>query len=298
MVKLVGDKLNEDAYLADVAGLHYHLTQQGLAGFEVRVQGFSHKLPLLCQRVFTALASGEFTEAAFEREKEALVRKYRNANTQVSKHTNYNRLMALCAQAFHVDTLLTELETMTLGDVTKLVAEMLKSCHIETLVTGNVTRDEAAALAQTHAQTPLGPGCVAPASIRRRDQCVRLPAGVELMHKEAAKNPEDENCGVEIYFQCTEASSYIDRAHVDMLDQILNEPAYNQLRTKEQLGYTVYTGMRLTHGVLGFCFGVVTSEEADARIEAFIATNAVALMAGFTEEEFAKQKVTDCVADD
>jgi nardilysin len=214
----------------------------------------------------------------------------------VSKHANYNRLLALCAQAFHVDTLLEELETMTLTDVTELVTAMLKSCHIEALVMGNVTRDEAASLAKAHAQAPLGTGCVAPASIRRRDQCVRLPAGSELMHKEDAKNPEDENCGVESYFQCTEAASFVDRAHVDMLDQIMSEPAYNQLRTKEQLGYTVYSGMRLTHGVLGFCFGVVsakvTSEEADARIDAFISSTAQAHLDGLTEEEFAKQKVT------
>jgi hypothetical protein len=38
--------------------------------------------------------------------------------------------------------------------------------------------------------------------------------------------------------------------------------------------YTVYSGMRLTHGVLGFCFGVVSakmhSEALEARIETFV----------------------------
>ena len=54
----------------------------------------------------------------------------------------------------------------------------------------------------------------------------------------------------------------------------MSEPAYNQLRTKEQLGYTVHSGVRLTHGVLGFCFTVVSakfpSQHLDARIETFI----------------------------
>ena len=64
---------------------------------EIRVDGFSHKLPLLVKRVFSciagkaveeggdggAAAAALFTEAAFAREKEALVRKYRNANMQV-----------------------------------------------------------------------------------------------------------------------------------------------------------------------------------------------------------------------
>lgn len=51
----------------------------------MRVEGFNHKLPLLTQRLFqaTATAAKGFDGAAFAREKEALVRKYKNANMQV-----------------------------------------------------------------------------------------------------------------------------------------------------------------------------------------------------------------------
>eukprot|EP00955_Chlamydomonas_euryale_P029977 316127-Chlamydomonas_euryale.AAC.1 len=62
------------------------------------------------------------------------------------------------------------------------------------------------------------------------------PSALSCCRSEPAKNPEDENAGLEVYLQCCEASSYSDRAHVDLLDQILGEPCYNQLRTKEQLG--------------------------------------------------------------
>eukprot|EP00955_Chlamydomonas_euryale_P103553 365503-Chlamydomonas_euryale.AAC.3 len=155
MIRLVGDVLNEAAYLADVAGLHYHIVQQGVAesllicqlpglrqfktasgyaafrgqrlsfthpythkrialpcralfcappfrggpaGIEIRVEGFSHKLHLLCRRVFEALASGRFTEAAFEREREALLRKYRNTNTQVRTTLRVRTRKALAAR--------------------------------------------------------------------------------------------------------------------------------------------------------------------------------------------------------
>eukprot|EP00952_Eustigmatos_sp_NYUAD-ZCMA_P004412 19417-Eustigmatos_ZCMA.PRE.1 len=33
----------------------------------------------------------------------------------------------------------------------------------------------------------------------------------------------------------------------------MEEPLYDSLRTKEQLGYVVSCGVRMTHGVLGFC---------------------------------------------
>jgi secreted Zn-dependent insulinase-like peptidase len=50
------------------------------------------------------------------------------------------------------------------------------------------------------------------------------------------------------------------RALLDLADQLLYEPCYDTLRTKEQLGYTVSSGSRLTHGVLGFCVVVVSAK--------------------------------------
>ena len=47
----------QDAYLADVAGLHYSTSPEGLTGLEIRVDGFNHKLPLLTQRIFSTMVS-------------------------------------------------------------------------------------------------------------------------------------------------------------------------------------------------------------------------------------------------
>jgi secreted Zn-dependent insulinase-like peptidase len=41
---------------------------------------------------------------------------------------------------------------------------------------------------------------------------------------------------VEIYLQCCTGAAYEDRAAIDLLDQLVSEPCYNQLRTVEQLG--------------------------------------------------------------
>ena len=57
---------------------------------EIRIEGFNHKLPLLVERIFNQLAGrtvgdtgGSIGQASFDREKEALERRYRNANMQV-----------------------------------------------------------------------------------------------------------------------------------------------------------------------------------------------------------------------
>lgn len=45
--------------VADVAGLHWSSSSEGVAGLEVRLDGFSHKLHVLLERVFGCLAGCE-----------------------------------------------------------------------------------------------------------------------------------------------------------------------------------------------------------------------------------------------
>lgn len=65
------------------------------------------------------------------------------------------------------------------------------------------------------------------------------------------------------------------RCLLDLADQAIFEPCYDTLRTKQQLGYSVHSGTRQTHGVLGFCVSVVSAAfapaEVEARAEAFLA---------------------------
>jgi len=61
---------------------------------------------------------------------------------------------------------------------------------------------------------------------------------------------------------------------IDLLVHILYEPLFDQLRTKEQIGYDVSVGARWTHGVLGMSFKVTTSscsaEEVTGRLDRFL----------------------------
>jgi len=59
-----------------------------------------------------------------------------------------------------------------------------------------------------------------------------------------------------------------------MMEMLMEEPLYDTLRTKEQLGYAVSCGLRNTNGVLGFCIRL-ESERHDppfvhCRIEHFL----------------------------
>jgi secreted Zn-dependent insulinase-like peptidase len=89
---------------------------------------------------------------------------------------------------------------------------------------------------------------------------------------------KDPNTAVEVYFQLGKDDNSSDavrqRMLVDLLEQILEEPFYNRIRTKEQFGYIVSCGARWTYGVLGMSFQVVTAcrsaDETSSRIDDFL----------------------------
>jgi len=65
------------------------------------------------------------------------------------------------------------------------------------------------------------------------------------------------------------------RLLLDLLDDIMSEPLFDELRTKQQLGYSVSCSVRDSHGVLGFSIHVLSAVQRPPvllqRIEAFIA---------------------------
>ena len=75
------------------------------------------------------------------------------------------------------------------------------------------------------------------------------------------KNSEENNSVAEVYCMAGRNEVAL-RAKLDLLEQIMAEPFYDTLRTKEQLGYSVHCSTRLTHGILGFAFVVNSGEEA------------------------------------
>ena len=81
--------------MADVAGLHYSTSPEGHSGVELRVDGFSHRLPALVLKLLATAAGCRVRAESFGRVHEALMRRYKNANMSVGKAASYARLYAL-----------------------------------------------------------------------------------------------------------------------------------------------------------------------------------------------------------
>ena len=80
-----------------------------------------------------------------------------------------------------------------------------------------------------------------------------------VLCRQQAKNLEENNSAVEVYFQCGPDSLQL-RTALDLLDQVVSEPCFNALRTQQQLAYSVSSGIRLTHNTLGFVFSILSGK--------------------------------------
>ena len=77
---------------------------------------------------------------------------------------------------------------------------------------------------------------------------------------------------IEIYFQCFQ-QSVENNGILELFAHFVDEPCFDQLRTKEQLGYIVNSGVRRSRGVQGFRVIVQSArdlEHVNRRIELFL----------------------------
>ncbi len=209
------------AYLADVAGLHLTLHHEGAAGLDLRLEGFSHKLPRLAALAFAALAALAPGDEAFQRVREALARAYRNANVKPLRHASYLRLRALRTRAPEVDAVRAEIEAATAADARAFAAALFSPgaggrLHVEALVHGNATAADARAIGDV-ARRALG----AAGAPGLRDAAARLPPRADLLVRAPAANGDEDNSVAEVYLQVGPSSNPAARARLDMVDQLL-----------------------------------------------------------------------------
>ncbi|GJP46682.1 hypothetical protein CLOM_g5942 [Closterium sp. NIES-68] len=275
-VKLIEDSLNETLYLASVAKLDTVMSVQGFK-IEVRITGFSHKLPALAARIFRHISTFQAAADRFSALKEERCRAYRNALLKPLKHSAYLRLLLLRTPAWTIPDKLSALSACEVEDLNAFLKSLFSRVHMEVLIHGNATEADALSLAAAVTDTlpvPAPPLLEIPA-----EHCLQLPRGASLLVESPVGNPAEENSAVEVYYQACQdlgRASIRDRSLVDLLEQVMSEPLFDTLRTKEQLGYRVDCGTRLTHGVFGFCIRVQSAEYGpdylQGRVDSFLKT--------------------------
>eukprot|EP00934_Nitzschia_sp_Nitz4_P008589 Nitzschia sp. Nitz4//scaffold226_size53432//33390//40437//NITZ4_006704-RA/size53432-augustus-gene-0.57-mRNA-1//1//CDS//3329542760//8579//frame0 len=284
LVYLVCDALTETAYMASVCELSSALSSND-GGFYMRVHGFDDKLLdlfLVLFDFFFAFRGLPSTDAFPEGVKEGrfpiCLESYRrdcaNAGLKAGKLVGNIRVRCLRPNCWSSNQKLKAIENLSEKVFLETISTMLNKIGIEGLYHGNVDKSDAGRL-QELIQDRLSKGDHGGGLVRKKyplQMVTRLPP-TKTSLKCLCKDPQESNTAVEVYYQIGKDNTD-DRAMADFLSELMYEPFYDQVRTKDQFGYDVSCDSRWTNGIIGMYFKVVTSsktaQEAEDRVEQFI----------------------------
>ncbi|KAL3850535.1 hypothetical protein ACJIZ3_012417 [Penstemon smallii] len=292
-ILLLKDELNEIIYQASVAKLESSVSLYG-DKLELKLYGFNDKLSVLLSKVLATTNSFSPKDDRFRVLKESLERTLRNTNMKPLNHSSYLRLQILCQSFWDVEDKLSLLNDLSLADLKAFIPDLLSQLYIEGLCHGNFLEEEALHVSDIFRSNlsiqPL------PFELRHKEFVMCLPSSADLVRDVRVKNKLETNSVVELYFQIEpeDGTKLIKlKALTDLFEEIVEEPLYNQLRTKEQLGYVVDSSTRVTYRVLGFCFRIQSSEYnpvyLQGRIDNFI-NSLEELLNGLDQESFENYK--------
>lgn len=252
-VKLVRDALNEYSYHANVAELMYSLRVKE-SGLELMFGGFNDKLSHFVAVVTRALFGTPINSARFAVVKQEMLREFRNSLVKVAHKAKYLRLQLLERVAYPLGASIAALEAVTVASLESFVKSRLWAAktHVSSFAHGNIS---AAAAAELHEAVEADlmrlSAALTEAEIPKRfiHELPATPSG--LLLEAASEHSGEKNTQVEFYYQLGEHSVDV-LAYADLLEQLMEEPLFDTLRTKQELGYDVSCTVRVTHGIVGF----------------------------------------------
>ncbi|KAI1982444.1 metalloprotease [Ophidiomyces ophidiicola] len=276
--ELVRDALTEYSYDAELAGLDYDLTPS-VFGLDVSIAGYNDKMSVLLEKVLHSMRDLEVRPERFKIIKERLARGFRNAEYQLPYYQvgSYTRLLT-AEKAFINQQLADELEHIEAEDVAAFFPQILRQNHVEVLAHGNIYKEDALQLTDlvesTFKARPL------PRSQWHVRRNLIIPPGSNYIYEHTLKDPANVNHCIEYYLFVGDLTDPTLRAKIQLFAQMASEPAFDQLRTKEQLGYVVWSGSRFSATTLGYRVIIQSERDCDyleTRIDAFLSRFAATL---------------------
>ncbi|KAK5134751.1 hypothetical protein LTR08_006126 [Meristemomyces frigidus] len=289
--EVVEDSLVEYAYDAEIAGLEYSL-QSHAQGLDIAVSGYNDKMAVLLEKVLITMRDLEIKQERFDLIKERVMRGMKNFEysepfRQISVYTRYLTI----DRAWGHQQLLDELAPITADDVRAFFPQLLKQMHIELLVHGNLYKEDALRITDLVKST-LDAKRLPPSQWPTR-RAILLPRGSDHLYQRTLKNPDNVNHCIDYMVFIGNNVDYSLRAKLLLFADLASEPCFDQLRTKEQLGYVVISGPLLYSTVAGYRVLIQSERECgylETRIDAFL-SGYEDVLRNLPAEEFEAHKV-------
>ncbi|RZB40351.1 nardilysin-like, partial [Asbolus verrucosus] len=272
-VNLLQIQLIEEAYPAQVAQLSYAFKTND-KGITLKVSGYNEKLHVLIELITKHLVNfnSSLTEDMFVAVKDKLTKYYYNCLLKPNTLSKDIRLNVLVDSYYTMVDKYNSISSITFENMKQFAQNFVSKLYIKVLVQGNVQKEVAVNVVNNFITTL---NCQAiGAESYPKFRVIQIPKGESLCKVESF-NRNDCNSIVTNYYQ-SGPFSIRDSVIIEIILLIIQEPLFDTLRTKEQLGYHVYCSIRETYGILGFTITVNaqatknSTQYVDSRIEKFI----------------------------
>lgn len=282
--RLVRDELNPQAYAAELAGLSYSISADGI-GFELSISGYDDNQDVLLDEMLAAVVDLTPDPDKVALFREELSRDWRNFRSERPFLQTYSGVSHLLLSTSWPPAMLADAaDKMTAESLATWREERLGSFSAQVLVHGNVDGGDFAQVAATLTERlPLRRFASYQPTVVKLDDSAPLTYPLEIDHNDAA---------VTLYVQGAN-DSIEERALFGLAAQMLSSPYFTALRTEQQLGYVVMTApwaVRNTPGLVFVVQSPVTGADTiTASTEAFLRDYRKTLDA-LTEDELDAQK--------
>ena len=295
-LKIFQEGIREDTYLADLAGLTHRIWIDN-HGVKISLEGFSEKYPDFLQFLMKSIAV--FTpvqkdEALFNDIKSEMLVNLKNVLYQ-KPYEQVQRLTQethLSGGYFVNKEEVKALEGIEFADILWFSPKWLKNVYFEWLILGNISPAAVMVMAESSlaeftkakSHTYLQPEEFLMMKI------TKIPVSKSILYKALLSEKNDTNSGVASVWQLGPSTVNL-QAFIALTERYLREPCFNILRTKEQLGYIVWSHEYFMRGTCNFTIILQTSVKCPSfvfsRITEFIRGMAEGL-GSLSEENYEK----------
>ncbi|XP_053674496.1 nardilysin-like [Anopheles nili] len=250
-------QIAEELYPAEVAGLNYEL-YSAEKGLLLKIEGYNEKLPIIADEISATM--GRFTEilseSVFEVIKVKLEKAYYNELMKPNKLNRDVRLKLVQVNHWTTWEKFEHLKAFTPNDVHQFAKDFFNGFKIQALMQGNLNHETAKNVMQKVLSNFNGSSIADIKSIESKAR--EIPVGDNYIRVSNFREA-DINTVTTTFYQAGPVTPSL-HACLELLVSLLEEPLFDILRTKEQLGYDISTTLRDNAGILGYSITVHSQE--------------------------------------
>mmetsp|Transcript_33829 Transcript_33829/g.66784 ORF Transcript_33829/g.66784 Transcript_33829/m.66784 type:complete len:1007 (-) Transcript_33829:91-3111(-) len=271
-VEVLKEHCMDFSYHASMASLH-SVAYNAKSGIEMTITGYNHKLHVLLSKIVDEFKNfqSKVKENLFERIKDKTSKQFKNFYfKQPYQHAVYGADICMEEKKWTIQEKIDALPDLTIDDLKEFSERFLSKFHIEMLIHGNASKEEAKQIAATLLE---GLNPEAPSELPVT-QVVKLKQGNEYAYRFREFNEENTNSSIEILYQIGR-TNIAETGMLVVVNYLINEPAFNELRTQESLGYIVHTSVKTNGNDIKSLLILIQSDSfdpdhCDKRVEEFL----------------------------